>query len=221
MYLSRLILNPRSRQVQGEVGKPYQLHRTLLTHGFGTTREASGVLYRLDLDRQGITVLVQSLVEPDWQGLLTVGQGQYLLAPPPAPKTFEATFAQGRRFYFRLRANPTVKKAREEKRQGNRVPLKHEAQQIAWLHRKGAQGGFRVLDVRASQDEEQRDRIRHEQNHERDERGSETSHTLTLYTVQFDGLLEVTDTERFREAVRSGIGPAKAFGCGLLSLARA
>lgn len=26
---------------------------------------------------------------------------------------------------------------------------------------------------------------------------------------------------RFREAVRGGIGPAKAFGCGLLSLARA
>lgn len=213
IYLSQLTLNPTSRMVQREVGKPYQLHRTLLTHGFGTTREASGVLYRLDLGRQGITVLVQSLAEPAWQGLLTVGQGQYLLAPPPPPKTFEATFALGRRFYFRLRANPTVKKAREEKRQGNRVPLKHEAQQVAWLHRKGAQGGFRVLDVRASHDEEQRDRIRRE--------GSEVSHTLTLYAVQFDGLLEVTEPGRFREAVRGGIGPAKAFGCGLLSLARA
>jgi len=37
--------------------------------------------------------------------------------------------------------------------------------------------------------------------------------------VQFDGRLRVTDPGALKEAVRSGIGSAKAYGFGLLSLA--
>lgn len=40
-----------------------------------------------------------------------------------------------------------------------------------------------------------------------------------LTAVQFDGVLVVTDPDKLREAVRNGIGPQKAFGFGLLSLA--
>jgi CRISPR system Cascade subunit CasE len=32
-------------------------------------------------------------------------------------------------------------------------------------------------------------------------------------------LLEITDAERFRAALAAGIGPAKAYGFGLLSVA--
>ena len=38
--------------------------------------------------------------------------------------------------------------------------------------------------------------------------------------VRFDGELTVTDPGELRDAVAAGIGPAKAFGFGLLSLAR-
>jgi CRISPR system Cascade subunit CasE len=38
--------------------------------------------------------------------------------------------------------------------------------------------------------------------------------------VDFEGILEVTDPEEFAAAVTAGIGPAKAFGFGLLSVAR-
>jgi CRISPR system Cascade subunit CasE len=44
---------------------------------------------------------------------------------------------------------------------------------------------------------------------------------LTHHAVRFDGLLVVTDPERLRHALRAGIGSAKGFGFGLLSLARA
>ena len=30
MYLSRLILNPRSRRVQRELAEPYEMHRSLM-----------------------------------------------------------------------------------------------------------------------------------------------------------------------------------------------
>jgi len=35
----------------------------------------------------------------------------------------------------------------------------------------------------------------------------------------FDGSLTVSDESAFIALLRSGIGPAKAFGCGLLSVA--
>jgi CRISPR-associated protein Cas6/Cse3/CasE subtype I-E len=40
-----------------------------------------------------------------------------------------------------------------------------------------------------------------------------------LSAVQFDGVLVVTDPDKLSVAVRNGIGPQKAFGFGLLSLA--
>ncbi|OGW78265.1 MAG: type I-E CRISPR-associated protein Cas6/Cse3/CasE [Omnitrophica bacterium GWA2_52_8] len=39
---------------------------------------------------------------------------------------------------------------------------------------------------------------------------------IRFSTVDFSGILEVTDTKLFRQTLFSGIGPAKAFGCGLM-----
>ncbi len=38
--------------------------------------------------------------------------------------------------------------------------------------------------------------------------------------LDFDGLLEVRDPERFLASVRHGFGKAKAFGCGLMLIRR-
>lgn len=43
---------------------------------------------------------------------------------------------------------------------------------------------------------------------------------LRFSTVDFSGVLTVTDPEPFRAALIAGIGPAKAFGCGLLLVRR-
>ena len=53
----------------------------------------------------------------------------------------------------------------------------------------------------------------------RDNKGN--VHDLKLFSVQFDGVLQVVDTERLVQAIGAGIGSGKAFGCGLLSVARA
>lgn len=45
---------------------------------------------------------------------------------------------------------------------------------------------------------------------------------VQIKIARFEGVLEVIDSERFiRDALFKGIGPAKGFGCGLLSIARA
>jgi len=42
-----------------------------------------------------------------------------------------------------------------------------------------------------------------------------------IQPVSYKGVLNVRDAEGVVMLIRKGIGPAKAFGCGLLSLARA
>jgi CRISPR system Cascade subunit CasE len=43
---------------------------------------------------------------------------------------------------------------------------------------------------------------------------------VTINTAVFEGHLTITDLERFRHTLLRGIGRAKAYGCGLLTIAR-
>ena len=40
-------------------------------------------------------------------------------------------------------------------------------------------------------------------------------------TVDFQGLLQITDPQRFKAMLFKGLGPSKAFGCGLMLVRRA
>ena len=214
MYLSRLLLNPRDRQVQREIADPYNLHRTIL-HAFNSDRASASVLHRLEQNpRNGqMILLVQSAIRPDWEWLIEKG---YLSpADPfsgmenPAVKEVNLSLQNGRFLQFRLTANPSIKKVRRDKngkrRNSNRVPIVHEEKQREWLQKRAADNGFRILDTNISQAQNQTSRQK----------------KITVYTVQFNGRLQITNADTFKTAIEKGIGPAKAFGCGLLSLAPA
>jgi CRISPR system Cascade subunit CasE len=47
-----------------------------------------------------------------------------------------------------------------------------------------------------------------------------TGRGIALSTLDYEGELTVVDPDRFLNALFNGIGPAKAFGCGLLLLRR-
>ena len=214
MYLSRLILNPRNRRVQKEVADPYQMHRSLM-RAFPDDLEAGTerVLFRLDSSpRTGtLAVLVQSLTQPDWSWVAEPGARGYLVPtgePNPAVKSFDLHLAPGQVLAFRLRANPTVKRTVDGKKK--RMGLYREEEQIKWLERKAEQSGFRVLSARTSSQETVGGCI-----HDGD-----NTHKLRLFSVQFDGLLQVIDSDRLRESVQCGLGSGKGLGFGLLSLAR-
>lgn len=219
MYLSKLILNPRCREARRDAAAPYELHRTL-SRAFATPpgteyRAAHGVLFRLEPFSHATalpTVLVQSATEPAWNEL----PEEYLYQrQAPELKRVEPVFSVDQPLQFRLVGNPTRKQKREGHRQGRRVALLGVAESDdltparAWLARKGEQHGFRVL--YATTDDfwlgVGRD-------------GRVAKNALPLYGVRFDGLLQVTEPDRLSAALRTGIGPAKAFGFGLLSVAR-
>ena len=214
MYLSRLILNLRNRRVRKEIADRYELHRSIM-HAFSDDLDADEerVLFRVEQSRGGrdLTLLVQSWTLPDWTWLAEPGARAYLLPvrePNPAVKPFQLDLMPGQRLAFRLRANPTARRRCSDGVR-RRVGLYKEQEQIDWLERKAARGGFDLLAVRTGGQTTASGTVRR----------NGSKHELTLFSVQFDGLLEVREPDGVVKAVRDGIGTAKAFGFGLLSLA--
>jgi CRISPR system Cascade subunit CasE len=174
------------------------------------------VLFRLDLPREeGFSiVLVQSEKSPDWSYLVK----NYLLdndlhQSNPDWKEIDPEIAPGQILAFRLRANPTKREAvkRENGKCGKRIGLLRPEDQIEWIKRKGEQGGFTILQVVP---------IR-EKLHQGKKSTTGRSHKLSLLSVRFEGVLRVDDPALFRQSLKSGIGPGKGLGFGLLSIARA
>ncbi len=223
IFLSQLILNLACRLVQRDLARPYEMHRTLShafpqgdVHVMRDADDAVGILYRVDQNDGAIGVLVQSKTAPNWVWLAeqSDSRGYHYLSRPVASKLVSIETAAGQLLAFRLRANPTKRLGRgAEKNARKRIGLYTEAEQLAWLARKGEQHGFRVLQAQVSRD----DKIVNERAIQRD--GKE--HKLELLSIQFDGVLQVTDPDPLIKAVHSGVGSGKAFGFGLLSLAPA
>ncbi len=222
MYLSRLVLNPRSRQAQSELANPYEMHRTIMSAFPDELPPGERVLFRLEgAPRSGqLILLVQSQTAPDWSKLTSPAKS-YLLrderllqgAPNPAVKQVELRqmLKEGQRLAFRLRANPTAKRTFEKDgvKTKKRIGLYREEDQLRWLERKLAEAGCKLLEARASGQEMQQGELR---------RDAER-HRLEYLGVVFDGMLLVEDPQRLAQAVDEGIGSGKGLGFGLLSLA--
>lgn len=205
LYLSKIILSPRSRQVLRDLASPYELHRTIM-RAF-PARDDGGpgrVLFRLEPphDGQPPIVLVQSEKQPDWTALHAIDS--YLLES--ATKTWEPVVRPGQQLRFRLRANPTVK------RDGKRHGLLKTEDQLKWFTRKTQAIGVRPLGLITC-------RQTRWVSSKKDSAG-ERIQPVHL-GVDFEGVLEVIAPAMFVVALPAGVGSAKGFGFGLLSVAPA
>ncbi|MBC8497189.1 MAG: type I-E CRISPR-associated protein Cas6/Cse3/CasE [Anaerolineales bacterium] len=217
MYLSRLILNPRSRQVRSELARPYQMHKTILRAFPETLPTAERVLFRLEEDpRTGmLMLLVQSQHSPDWGHLLNgknylrlVESLPAQIAENPSTKEVNLQLSAGQPLCFRLYANPTKKIKVEGKKNGQRVGIFKEEDQHQWLARKLEAAGTSLLRANTSQS----GNIYGQQNK------AGQKNKLTMLGVRFEGVLQVIDPQALLQAVNNGIGSGKGMGFGLLSL---
>jgi CRISPR system Cascade subunit CasE len=230
MYLTRAFLDPKSRDVRADVRNAESLHKTVMRafpdDAGPSPRGAHAILHRLDQDRgDRLVLLVQSRTKPvtdRWPAgyLLDVGGDLDLafssVGENPAVRNVEAERAglrPGGRFAFRLRANTTRKVDTKTgpdgvRRHGRRVPLRGDEERLRWFARHAAAAGFavnggqvRITEIPTS--------------------GGRGGKAVTVGGALFEGILIVLDADLFRKALASGIGPAKAFGFGLLSIQRA
>lgn len=221
MFLHRIHLDLRCREARRDLSDPYQLHSTLCRAFCEPDRKCPDgeFLWRLEpeTDPAGCPrILVQSRTMPRWAG---IGVQGWLANADPAIDLKERlkldSIKIGQRFRFRLRANPCV--SRKGKRQG----LLRLLEQEGWVERKAREYGFslrRVSGFDLSELEAERSDVRVSQ--EQMLRGSQRSgHGIRIFSVLYDGILTVTDSNKFNSALETGIGHGKVMGLGLLSVA--
>jgi CRISPR system Cascade subunit CasE len=213
--------SPVQKQCDSEFMKPFD------PHGFGHVHERRTIeqafLFRIDPVAGGNPVIaVQSATNPGWD--YAFHNAGHLLAGPPQVTAWEPIFVAGESRSFRLAANPT-RRLRETSKGpdgntvneawvGKRVPVA-EGQVGEWLTRQAQRGGFQIerwVEVRTSyvhMVKRPAGEIAQNDNAQRAGR---------LRYVVFEGILTVRDHQAFMRTVVSGVGPAKGFGCGLLSV---
>jgi CRISPR system Cascade subunit CasE len=197
LYLSQVHIG-KGEAVRAGLRDGYAWHKALWAAFPDRDGEARRFLFRVDDGRDSFRVLLLSPerpVVPEWGSWQT--------------KLVREGFLEHDRYLFQLRANPTIKRivrdeAGERQRNGPRTAIYDAEGLTSWLERKAGQSGFAVLESVAGPPLSSffvKD-------------GKRGKHV----GVDFTGLLEVVDTGAFTRAFTNGIGPAKAFGFGLLML---
>lgn len=220
MFLHRIHLDPRCREARRDLSDPYQLHSTLCRAFCEPDRKCpeGEFLWRLEpeTDPTGCPrILVQSRTIPVWT---RIGVQGWLAKADPAIDLKERlkldSITVGQRFRFRLRANPCVK------RDGKRLGLLRLEEQEKWIVRKGEQHGFSLPKL-ASFDFSESSQGRIDVRVSQEQMLSGKQHAgngIRVFSVLYDGALTVTEPDKFRGALQTGIGHGKVVGLGLLSV---
>lgn len=206
MYLSKIVLSwPICRN-------PYQWHQSIWRLFSNQPKSKRNFLFSCIDHRTGrdISALLFSIEKPE-----RIQSTEIKIDGEPKSLA-NLSFKQGQLLSFRLTANPTkviTEQTNEERK--IRVPLIKREQQEDWLKRK--LDGLAVIENVIPQNEPP---LYFNQKN----RGGK------IVPVTFEGVLTVVNPERFKEQIYekynekgeyiAGIGPAKAFGCGLMMVRR-
>lgn len=216
MYLSRIQLNPARREAQRVLSSPHVLHAAVLAAFPDPSARATGrVLWRLDLAPHRAVVYVVSPERPDLTHLAEQA-GWPSLEESWATRSYGPVLdriANGHRYRFRLTANPVRSERLPGGERGKVYGHVTVAQQEEWLQRRAENLGFEVAAESATAEPSLVVRDRRTLSFSRRET------QVTLRVATFEGMLTVTDKERFVHALSHGIGRAKGYGCGLLTIA--
>lgn len=238
MYLTRIYLDPRRRGCRDLVASSQRLHAAVLgSFAPGARLEVDGqrVLWRLDeLEGRRLVLFISSPVAPDPAALVEAA-GWRTEGGVTTRRTddFLTSLAAGQRWRFRVTVNPTYRSAEERDAKGRKKVLGHVTvdQQTQWLLDRASANGFRIPgaaeltgDVARATDEDGTVVEIDEpaislvgRDLQKFRRGDAL---VTLQKAAFEGTLEVTDASLLRSALVGGIGRAKGYGCGLLTLSR-
>jgi len=167
---------------------------------------------------------ILSPVEPDCSQLVaeagTAGTQARTLDYSP----FLASLDAGQLWAFRLAANPSYSASRGPGVRGQRYGHVTVEQQRQWFIDRVPRFGFELLPVDHADGEGTDEAVlvayRERPVFNRRRPGGEGYDRVTINRTVYEGVLRVTDPEPLRRALIAGIGRSKAYGCGLMTLAR-
>ena len=213
MYLSRIALDTKKRETMRALASPQLLHGAV-EQSFGRERRRN--LWRIDWLGETCYLLVLSTERPDFMHIADQF-GYPALQWPFETKEYGPLLERlrlGQIWRFRLCANPVRSSCKEkDKASGRGKVFAHvtQEQQRQWLLARVETCGFAL--------EENAFDIVHTQ-WLKFHKGRDGSREIMLRTATFEGVLTISDLELFKQTLLFGIGRAKAYGCGLLTIAR-
>jgi len=219
MYLSRVLLNERKRGTVKALASPQVIHGAVESSFCWPTHETSRprnrLLWRVDHVANRCYLLLLSEELPDLTSLVR-RFGYPDVEAKGETKDYTPLLEQlrkGQRWQFRLRANPVRSSASEADRSGRGKVFAHVTveQQMQWLMARAEACGFTLKPDEFS--------VVHV-GWKKFYKGSRGQCQVILRTATFEGLLSIADVERFRASLTHGIGRAKAYGCGLMTIMR-
>ncbi|PZG15597.1 type I-E CRISPR-associated protein Cas6/Cse3/CasE [Nonomuraea aridisoli] len=228
MYLTRFRFNTARLGARRLLSSPQRLHAAIMFAFAEPPTEPRGgprVLWRIDRNSRAETYLyIASPAEPDLTHLAEeAGWPQTGRWETHDYEPLLSRLTKGDVWSFRLTANPVHsirRKADEPTKVTAHVSRRH---QIDWLLQRQDKAGFVVLEKPAEQrlhDELDQHEVVVRDRRQLDFTKAGQRHSVTLVTVTFDGRLQVTDPDAMRHTLTAGLGKAKAYGCGLMTLAQ-
>jgi len=224
MFFSRIRIRPdatSSPEFWKIVTGPYQIHSMVWDLFADPEHQDRDFLYRVDTVNGRPVIYSVSHRSPVYMGNLWSVE----------TKEYHPVLFNGQRLSFALRANPIRTRSTDSDENGKRIQKRHDVVMDAkwalrqggstnsirvadlvqnegfrWLHDKGTKHGFEV---------ESHQVIAGSYRQHSFYQGTK-NRLVSLSTIDFNGVLEVTDTNLFRNALMNGIGPAKGFGCGMM-----
>jgi CRISPR system Cascade subunit CasE len=228
-YFSRVWLNPVRGRAQRFLGNPHTLHAALAA-GISDQPVSERVLWRLDTThRHRAELLVLTRSRPCWDHLVDQAGWANTEQGRPDIRDYQPLLDRiraGRRFRFRVRANPVsstkkpvapspaqAARLREPRPRGVRIPHRTANHQLGWFLSRFAGWGFALPATPTGPAIRliARDRLVFTK--------PTASRPVVLATATVEGILRITDPDLARERLLGGVGPAKGYGCGLITLA--
>lgn len=245
MFLTKIDLDPARRLARKYLGSPQIMHAVVLRATGGDDGDGPGrVLWRADRGPAVTTLYLLSHSEPDCTQIVAEAGAAGTRSMTLDYSPFLATLDAGQVWAFRLTANPSYAAPRGPEVRGKRYGHVTVEQQRRWLIERTPRYGFELVPVPGTGAAEADDAasgtaattsadvsavaasasvvvVRRERpvfgrrNPDRDRRDR-----VTINRTVYEGMARVTDPDALRRALVAGIGRSKAYGCGLMTLAR-
>jgi CRISPR system Cascade subunit CasE len=204
MYLSRFELNRRLKKARSFMSNPQVAHAALKSC---FPADEQKLLWRIDRLGHSVYVLVVSEAKPDFTHMSEQFGWLNNKGETIEYDTLFARLKHGDRYKFKLRGNPVART------DGKARALIEDDECRGWLLRQAATHGFSLSDPdffiagREVMEFKKTDL-------------NDKPYNVTINAVTFEGVLTITDVEKFVDALKSGVGRAKTYGCGMLTIVK-
>ena len=208
MFLSRIELDISRQNTRRAIASPQMLHAAVEGCFPNTHGESQRKLWRLDLLRECMYLVMLSPEQPDFSLFSDQFCSKDNIGEIKDYCLLLERIQAGQSFQFRLRGNPVHSISKEKGVRGKVYAHVTVEQQRNWLVKKAPACGFGLTEGEFDVVETRILKFRRKQNEK----------PVEIKTAVFEGRLEVTDADLFISALTQGIGRAKAYGCGLLTI---